>query len=51
MKKIIKAKKHTLHIQQETIRTLQSTDLGDINGGLRPIRPVSAASNADVCCA
>ncbi len=48
MKKIIKTKKATLKIDREIVRTLQHSELREVDGGQRPI---SKASNADVCCA
>ena len=48
MKKPNTPKKSKLHVDVETLRTLHDRELRDANGGNRPI---SRASNADVCCA
>ncbi len=51
MKKIIKTTKRALQIDREIVRTLRTAELCDINGGQRPVRPLTRASNADACCA
>lgn len=48
MKKSFTTKKTKLNVDVETLRILQNDDLRDVNGGNKP---VSKASNADVCCA
>jgi hypothetical protein len=48
MKKTNTTKKTRLHVDTETLRILHNHELRDVNGGNRPI---SKASNADVCCA
>ena len=52
MKKLTKPRPTTLKLQRETVRTLQAHELRDVEGAQvlrRP--PITAASNADVCCA